>query len=86
MASYSLKYIDCIPLEDKNIVFGYIRRCQALLFAINNNSYYSIPDIVNYLILFYFYVPSEYFTVHGDHLKILDKDNKITSHLKSINL
>ena len=52
-------------------VYGYIRRCQQLLPS--NNAYYNIPELVSFIILFY-YNHREYFHIHYSNLVITENE------------
>ena len=60
----------------KDIVCGYIRRCQYLL--PNNNPYYNIPSLVEHLCITYYWI-SEYFTDHGNSITVNEQKNIATN-------
>ena len=69
----------------KNIVFGFIRNQQTALSnsSNKNNAYYTIPKLVKYLILIYYYM-NERISVYGKSLKYDEIKNIITKrHDKS---
>eukprot|EP01084_Bolivina_argentea_P285526 489659_1 len=57
------------------VVNGYVRNCRFLLPS--NNSYYNIPKLVNYIILFY-YQSAEVFTLYGSGMNFDTNNNIIT--------
>ena len=54
--------------KKKLIVMGYIRIYQNLFE--NNNTYYNIPSLVQYLCIAYYWI-AEYFTIHGDNINLI---------------
>ena len=71
-----LKWLNSVLQTDKDCVFGYIRRSQRLL-PITKNAYFNIPSLVCYIILQYYYM-AEYFTKHGECMRINDDGDTVT--------
>ena len=61
-----------VDSDTKDMVFGYIRKCQHLL--PNNNSYYNIPSLVEHICIIYCWIP-EYFSDHGHVITLNDNKN-----------
>ena len=66
----------------KNIVFGYVRTSQRKLFSnLNNNPFYIIPVLVDYLCLLFYYEEEDEFNpkLRGRNIKI-SNNNKIINY------
>ena len=59
--------------QDKDIVFGFIKEAQKLL-PCKENTYYTIPPLIGYIILPYF-AALEYFTDHGEYMEVDEGKN-----------
>ena len=77
MATLDFEIIKSIPQSIKDIIFGYLRNNQQILFKSKNNPYYNIPQLVAFIILS-FYQNVEYFSEHGQSIKLNKKTNTIS--------
>ena len=74
--------IKLIDQRTKDIVNGFIKDVQSLL-PNNKNTYYNIPSLVMMIITLYYYKP-EYFTVHGNYIKLNEDKNVIQYMYKAM--
>ena len=75
--SANFEKIKNIKQRDKDIVNGFIKKCELLL--PKNNSYYNIAQLIHYLISLY-YVSQEYFTKHGYNMSLNNECNMVTTN------
>ena len=73
--SFSFTQIKEVDACSRDIVNGFIRQCQELL-PNKTNTYYTIPDIVIYIILGYF-VEIEYFALYPSNIDINEQKDTI---------
>ena len=69
----SFELIKTVDQKTKDIVNGFITDLQSLL-PNDQSIYYNIPSLVFIIITLYYYNP-EYFTIHGDYMKLNDAKN-----------
>lgn len=74
-----LNWVQSVIPRDRDSVFGFVRESQNSLFADkNNNSYFNIPSLISYVILYHY--KAEHFTIYGDDIELNEKD-EIVSHI-----